>query len=53
MPVIIDTGALLALLSERDLRHDWVKQQLATIEPPLFTCEAVISETSFLLNRYS
>ncbi len=28
MPVIIDIGALLALLSERDNRHDWIKQIL-------------------------
>ena len=49
--VILDTGPLVALLAARDRRHDWTLLQLAEIEPPLLTCEAVISETCFLLQR--
>lgn len=47
--VILDTGPLVALLNRRDTYHDWAKAQFALIEPPLLTCEAVISEASFLL----
>jgi predicted nucleic acid-binding protein len=46
--VIVDTGPLVALLAARDHRHDWTRQRLAEIAPPLITCEAVISETCFL-----
>ncbi|WP_213380968.1 hypothetical protein [Allochromatium tepidum] len=31
--------------------HDWTRRQLATITPPLLTCEAVISEACFLVQR--
>jgi len=35
-----------------DRYHAWAIQQFADIEPPLLTCEAVISESSFLLRDY-
>jgi predicted nucleic acid-binding protein len=47
--VILDTGPLVALLNRRDTYHQWAKAQLAEIEPPLATCEAVLSEACFLL----
>lgn len=49
--VIIDTGPLVAFLSERDEAHEWTLNRLAGIAYPLLTCEAVLSETCFLLNR--
>ncbi|MBC6419295.1 MAG: PIN domain-containing protein [Prochloron sp. SP5CPC1] len=49
--VIVDTGVLVALINRRDHHHVWVTQQLTRIAPPLLTCEAVISETWFLLQR--
>lgn len=49
--IIVDTGPLVAFLNRRDQHHDWVKLQLATIPPPLITCEAVISEACFLLRK--
>ena len=49
--VLLDTGCLVALLKPQDHWHDWVKTELATIEQPLLTCEAVISEACFLLRR--
>jgi predicted nucleic acid-binding protein len=49
--VIVDTGPLVAFLSERDRYHDWVADQMASIEYPIMTCEAVISEACFLLDR--
>ncbi len=49
--VIVDTGILVAAIDRRDTHHDWVTEQLKHISPPLLTCEAVISETWFLLQR--
>ena len=47
--VLIDTGPLVASINRRDRFHEWTKSQLAQIEPPLFTCEAVLEEACFLL----
>jgi len=49
--VVVDTGPLVALLNRSDRHHGWVRQILDTVEPPVFTCEAVISEACFLLSR--
>ncbi|MBW4641684.1 MAG: PIN domain-containing protein [Goleter apudmare HA4340-LM2] len=47
--VLLDTGPLVAVINRRDQFHRWVTAQWANIEPPLLTCEAVISEACFLL----
>ena len=47
--VILDTGPLVALLNRRDDYHAWARACFAETEPPLLTCEAVISEACFLL----
>jgi predicted nucleic acid-binding protein len=49
--VIVDTGPLVALLSASDAHHEWARGVFDTVEPPMFTCEAVISEACFLLRR--
>jgi predicted nucleic acid-binding protein len=49
--VLLDTGPLVAALDRRDEFHRWVTAQWATIEPPLLTCDAVISESCFLLRN--
>jgi predicted nucleic acid-binding protein len=49
--VLLDTGPLVAVINRRDQFHGWVKTQWANIEPPLLTCEAVISEACFLLRN--
>ena len=49
--VIVDTSILVALIDQRDHYHDWASAQLGSIAPPLITCEAVISESWFLLKR--
>jgi len=46
---LIDTGPLVALLNRRDHHHAWSRKILDTIEPPIYTCEAVLSEACFLL----
>lgn len=47
---IIDTGFLVALLNRSEQYHSWVTAQLGHISAPLLTCEAVITETCFLLH---
>ena len=48
-PVITDTGPLVALLNRRERHHAWAREQFRLIRPPALTCEAVISESCFLL----
>ncbi len=50
--IILDAGPLVAFLSERDAYHDWVTQQVTTIQSPLLTCEAVLTEACFLLRKH-
>ncbi len=49
--IIVDSGPLVALLNRRERNHSWVVKVMDTIEPPLFTCDAVLSETCFLLRH--
>lgn len=49
--VIVDTGPLVAFLRRDDSHHAWVTAQLTSLDPPLITCEAVLSEAAFLLRR--
>jgi uncharacterized protein len=51
--VILDTGPLVAFLNSRDNHHDWAVAQFGQIQPPLLTCEAVVSEACFLLRTWS
>jgi predicted nucleic acid-binding protein len=50
-PVVLDTGPLVAFIDGRDAYHRWTVDQLASLQPPFFTCEAVIAEAIFLLPR--
>lgn len=52
-PVLLDTGPLVAYLSQRDSFHQWAQEQWIAIEPPFLSCEAVMSEAWFLLHRSS
>lgn len=47
--VILDTGPLVAFINRHDQHHEWARLQWAEIEPPLITCESVLSEACFLL----
>jgi uncharacterized protein len=49
--VLLDTGPLVALINRREQFHKWVTNQFAQIEPPLLTCEAVVTEACFLLQN--
>jgi predicted nucleic acid-binding protein len=48
---IVDTGILVANLNRREKYHEWTKNQLSNIFPPLIICEAVIAESCFLLKN--
>lgn len=49
--ILVDTGAVVALLIAEDKHHHWAKAVWAEIEPPLYSCEAVLSESQFILER--
>jgi predicted nucleic acid-binding protein len=49
--IVVDTGPIVALLNRRDRHHAWIREVLDTVEPPIYSCEAVISEACFLLGR--
>ena len=49
--ILVDTGPLVAYLDSNDQDHGWAKEQFARITRPLLTCEAVIAESLFLLQR--
>ena len=49
--VIVDTGPIVALLDADDQQRAWVKAQFARLRPPLLTCEAVLTESCFLIAR--
>jgi predicted nucleic acid-binding protein len=48
--VVLDTGPLVAFINGRDKYHKWSTLQWGQIAPPLLTCEAVLSESCFLLS---
>src|SRR5439155_18016126 len=45
------TGPLVALLNKVDRYHEWAQQAFARVQPPLWTCEPVITEASHLTGR--
>ena len=49
--VLIDSGAIVAALHKRDSRHLWAKSNLEAFTASCLTCEAVLSESFFLLER--
>ena len=49
--VVVDTGPIVAWLDADEAHHEWVSSQFNRLRPPLLTCEAVLSEASFLIAR--
>ena len=47
---IVDTGPLVAALNAADAHHAWACEVFGRLMPPVFTCEAVLSEAQFLLS---
>ncbi len=52
-PVLLDTGVVVALLDRRERYHRRCAEIVGTLGRPLFTCEAVISESCHLLGAIS
>lgn len=49
--VLVDAGPLVAALRRRDAHHEWARAHFEAATEPFATCEAVISECLFLLER--
>jgi predicted nucleic acid-binding protein len=49
--VLIDSGPIVAALCARDQHHEWAKLQFEALSESCSTCEAVLSESFFLLSR--
>lgn len=47
---IADTGPLVGWINSRDQWHAWSVRVMATLTPPLLTCEGVIAEASWQLS---
>lgn len=49
--LIADTGPIVALLNQKESSHAWSVQALADFDGVLLTCEPVLTETLFLLDK--
>jgi uncharacterized protein len=49
--VLIDSGPIVAALRSRDQHHNWARAQFEATTESFLTCEGVISESLFLLER--
>lgn len=50
-PVLLDTSAIVALLDRAQSSHERAVAAVRSIAAPLITCEAVISESCYLLRK--
>jgi predicted nucleic acid-binding protein len=50
-PFLLDTGPLVSFLASGVRHHAWAVEQWKQLRPPLLTCEAVLTEAAFLLQR--
>jgi predicted nucleic acid-binding protein len=51
MKIIADTGVIVAYLDKRDEWHKWTLEQMKTLPAPYSVCEAVLTESCFLLEH--
>ena len=49
--VLIDSSAIVAALRRRDEHHVWARSHFQALTDPCLTCEAVLSESFFLLEK--
>ena len=49
--MLLDTGAIVALLDRSDNSHQRCADAMAELRAPLVTCEAVIAESCYLLRN--
>jgi len=50
-PGLLDTGPLVSFLASGLRHHVWAVEQWKRLKPPLLTCEPVLTEAAFLLQR--
>ena len=50
-PVLLDTGVVVALLDRNEAYHTRCVEAVRELESPLVTCEAVITESCYLLRN--
>lgn len=50
-PVLLDTGVIVSLLHRQAARHEDCVAAVTSLDRPLVTCEAVISESCYLLRK--
>src|ERR1035438_5360962 len=48
---VVETGPLVAVLNASDEHHAWAREVFGKLSPPVFTCEAILSEAQFLLQE--
>jgi len=49
--ILADAGPLVAYLDRSDRHHAWARDVMNTLMAPLLTCDAVLAEACFLLQR--
>ncbi len=47
--IIIDTGVIVAAIIQSEQHHHWADEQFRTLHGPFYTCEAVLTETIYLI----
>lgn len=52
-PVLLDTGVIVALLDRSERSHAVCAKEVQDLEAPMITCEAVITESCYLLRNVS
>ena len=48
-PTIADTGIIVAALNKREKYHAWTLEQMRSLTVPMLTCEAVVTEATYLM----
>jgi predicted nucleic acid-binding protein len=48
---ILDAGPLVAYLRQNECYHTWTCEAIAALGLPLYTCEPVLTEASFIIER--
>jgi predicted nucleic acid-binding protein len=48
---VCDTGPIVAYLNRNDPHHEWAVAVMKQAQPPLLTCEAVLTETAYFLRE--